>query len=530
MQSTPAPGLLRRASSFGGLTLLSRATGVLRDIAIAAAYGAGPASDAFVLAFRIPNALRRLFADGALSAAFVPALVREAGRDPRELAPFIARLAGTLSVVVSLVAGAGMLLAEPLARLFAPGVAVDSDQGALIAGLLRITFPFLACVSLAALAGAVLVSQGRFSRWALAPALLNLAMATGAAWGSPHLPVPVEALAWAVLVGGVAQAAWLWQGVARLGLLRWPRWGGRDARVRAVAGAMLPTLAGASVAQVNLLFASAMASLLSVGSQTWLFQADRFLELPLALFGASIGIVLLPTLAREFAQDVDRAAGTLAWALRWVALVTLPAATGLVLLAEPLMLAFFRHGQYTAHDARMAAAALAQMSLGLPALAAIKVMLPACHARGDLALPLRASCIAVACNVACAVLMLAAAVFDGPGVGWRGALARPGLHALLASAGAIANTCNAVVLWRGLRRAGVIRPGAGAPLALLRIVVACAVMAFGVIALRGRMDFESTGTLQRLVQLLVLAGAGSAVFAVAWHVVGGRRFLRPRST
>lgn len=519
MPPASARALLRRAFSFGGLTLLSRCTGVLRDVAMVTAFGAGAASDAFVLAFRIPNALRRLFAEGALSAAFVPLLVRESDAGPSALATLIARLAGTLAVVVMGVTALGMAFATPLALLFAPGVAAGPEGHGLLVPLLRILFPFLACVSLAALAGAVLMSQGRFARWALAPALLNLAMATSAWAWAPRWHVPILALAWAVVAGGALQLLWCWQGVAQLGLLRWPRWGAGDARVREAARRMLPTLAGASVAQVNLLFASAAASLLATGSQTWLFQADRFLELPLALFGASMGIVLLPTLSREFAARDDRAVHTLAWALRGVTFASLPATVGLVLLAEPLMLTFFHYGHYRAEDARLSASALAAMSLGLPALAALKVMLPACYARGDLALPVRAAGIALGCHVGCALLLFAGARLAMNGDGW---LARPGLHALLALASACANTCNALVLWRGLRRAGVVRVRAAAWRPAAQVAVACAVMALVLVLLRAQLDFRTAGVAQRIAMLAALLGAGAIVFAGSWYLVGGR--------
>lgn len=529
MNDTGSTGLLARAASFSGLTLVSRLTGVLRDVAIATAFGAGAGSDAFVLAFRIPNSLRRLFADGALSAAFIPALVRERDHaDPLRVERFIARMAGTLAMWVTLVAALAMLLATPLAVLFAPGATRDPGQVALLAQLLRITFPFLPCISLAALAGAVLMSHGRYARWALAPALLNLCMVAGA-WGlAPHLGVPITALAWGVLAGGLLQLAWLWAGVRRLGMRVCPAWGARDPRVRAVAKAMLPTVAGASVAQLNLVFASGLASLLHAGSQTWLYQADRFLELPLALLGASMGIVLLPALSRQFARDDGTAARTLAWALRGTALTTLPAATGLILLSGPLMATFFQYGRYTAFDAAMSARALALMSLGLPALVAIKTLLPAYYARGDLASPVRMAAVSLLCNAGGCVLLLAAAVTFAPGASadarpWDVRLAAlPGLHAYLALASAVANSCNAVLLWRGLRRAGVLaaQPHDGRELA--RVALSCAVMAAVLLPLRACVDFAALAVFGRVGALLVLVAVGGLAFVATWHLLGGR--------
>jgi len=529
LTGTGANGLLARAASFSGLTLLSRLTGVLRDVAIAAAFGVGASSDAFILAFRIPNSLRRLFADGALSAAFIPALVRERDHaDPLRIDTFVARMAGTLAVVVTLVAGLAMLLATPLAVLFAPGATRDPEQVALLAQLLRITFPFLPCVSLAALAGAVLMSHGRYLRWALAPALLNLCMVAAALALAPHLAVPITALAWGVLAGGVLQLAWLWAGVIRLGIRVRPAWGAADPRVRAVAKAMLPTVAGASVAQLNLIFASALASMLHAGSQTWLFQADRFLELPLALFGASMGIVLLPTLSRQFAREDGQAARTLAWALRSTVLATLPATVGLWVLAEPLMATFFQYGRYSAFDAAMSARALALMSLGLPALVAIKTLLPAYYARGDLASPVRMAAVSLLCNALACILLLAAAVTFAPGAGtdprpWQVRLAAlPGLHAWLALASAAANTCNAVLLWRGLRRAGVLQPPGQHIGELMRVAAACAVMVVILLPLRDRLDFSSLALAARVGALLALVAAGGLTFGTTWHLLGGR--------
>jgi len=520
-------GPLRGFASFSSLTLISRLTGLVRDVAMAAAFGASAYSDAFVIAFRIPNALRRLFADGALSAAFIPALVREGGSGRRALADFVSRMIGTLSVVTLAVAVSGMLLAPVLSMLSAPGMVADPARRALLGNLLRITFFFLPCVSLAALAGAVLMSQGRFGRWALAPALLNLSMAAAAWWGAPRMAEPIMAMGWAVLAGGVLQAVWLCMGVRRLGLLAWPRWGVADPRMRGVFKAMLPMLAGSSVAQVSLLVSSALASMLRAGSQTWLFQADRFLELPLALLGTSMGMVLLPTLAREFAEGGRRAADTLVWALGSVMWVTVPATAGLVVLAEPLMVTFFQYGRYGVEDARMAALALVAMTMGLPALAAIKVMLPAYHARGDLATPVRISCVSLVANGICSVGLLAVAATLGPdtgsgGMDWAGRLsARPGLHALLALVGAAANALNAALLWRGLRRRGLL-PRAGMRREHLRLALASLCMVLVLIPLRDGVDLGAMAAWRRALVLAGLVGIGLLAFACTWTLMGGR--------
>src|SRR5690554_6515665 len=293
-------GLLRSTAVFSAMTLLSRIAGFLRDALQSRVFGVSVAMDAFVIAYRIPNYLRRIFAEGSVQMAFVPVFneLRERG-DERALKEFLDAMAGALLAVVLVFAAVGMLAAPLLARMFAPGAIDEPEQLALIADMLRITFPYLVFISLMALVASVLNSFGRFALPAVTPVLHNLVMIVAIVWVSRLFAEPVKALAWGVLVAGVLQLAVLWPALGRLGLR--PRFapGFRHPDVRRVARLMVPTLFSSSVAQLNLLVGTVFASLLVTGSQTWLYLSDRLVEFPLGLFGVAIGTVILPHLSRR---------------------------------------------------------------------------------------------------------------------------------------------------------------------------------------------------------------------------------------
>lgn len=288
--------MARGVVSFGGMTLISRVFGLIRDQVFNATFGATWMTDAFWVAFRIPNFMRRLFAEGSFSTAFVPVFTEiKETRPHQDLKALVARAAGTLGGVLLVVTALGMLFAPQLAAAFTQADPAPGQQ-ALIASLLRLTFPFLLCVSLTALAAGALNSYQRFGLPAFAPIILNLCMIAGALWGSRLTDPPILAMGWAILVAGVLQLLFLLPALAKLDLLALPRWGWRHPDVRKVVRLMVPTLLGSSVAQVNLLFDTFIAAMLVHGSQSWLSTADRFLEFPLGVFGIALGTVILPTL------------------------------------------------------------------------------------------------------------------------------------------------------------------------------------------------------------------------------------------
>ena len=527
------PNMLRGLLSFGSMTMVSRVFGLIRDIVISTVFGVSPATDAFWVAFRIPNFMRRLFAEGSFTTAFVPVFTQIKETRPHgDLKEMVSRTAGTLGAVLLLIVGLGLIFTPQVVTLFSPGAVDEPEKFALTVQLLRLTFPFLMFVSLTALAGGALNSFHRFGMPALAPVILNLCMISGALWLSPRLDTPILALGWAILLGGVVQLLFLLPQLARLDLLALPRWGWTHPDVRKVMRLMVPTLFGSSIAQINLLLDTVIASLLFVGSQTWLSQADRFLELPLGVFGIALGTVILPTLSRHHV-NTDRAgfSKALDWGLRTTLIIAVPAMLGLMLLSVPLVATLFQHGRFTGFHTHMAALSVFGLSFGLPAFALVKVILPAFYARQDTRTPVRAGVASLVANMVFNVMFLAvlyvlwvpASLQHGPILV---ALAKvPGLHFALGLASALASYLNLTLLWHWLKKAGVYERQPGWGRFLVRLLGACAAMAAALeVGLHWAPDFTLVPTMQRIAWLALLVVGGMVVYLAAMLAVG----FRPR--
>ncbi len=401
--------MLKGLLSFSSMTMVSRVLGLVRDQVISTQFGTNAVTDAFWVAFRVPNFLRRLFAEGSFATAFVPVFteVRET-RTHADLRELMARVSGTLGGALLVVTALGLIFAPQLAWLFGSGAGTDPAKQGLLVDLFRLTFPFLLFVSLTALAGGALNSFQRFAMPALTPVILNLCMIAGALWLAPRLDVPILALGWAVLVAGLLQLLFQLPALRGIDLLTLPRWGWNHPDVRKVLTLMLPTLFGSSVAQINLLLDTVIAAHLVDGSQSWLSLADRFLELPLGVFGVALGTVILPALARHHVKtDREGFSSALDWGLRTTLLISVPAMLGLVLLAEPLIATLFQHGKFSAFATQMTALSVYGLSFGLPAFALLKVVLPAFYARQDTRTPVRAGVAALVANMAFNFLFLA---------------------------------------------------------------------------------------------------------------------------
>lgn len=510
--------LLRSTVVFSAMTLLSRIAGFGRDMLQATLFGTGGAMSAFIVAYRIPNFLRRVFAEGSMAMAFVPVLneIKQRG-DKAELKTFIDHMAGALCAVVMVVCAAGMLAAPLIARLFAPGWADQPELLAQTAQMLRITFPYLLFISMMSLAASILNSFGRFGLPAFTPVLHNLTMIAAMLWLAPRFQVPPQGLAWGVLIAGVLQLALLWTVLGRLGMRPSLRLGFGHADVRKVARLMLPTLFSSSVAQVNLIVGTAFASLLAAGSVDWLYYSDRLVEFPLGLFGVALGTVILPHLSRRHAAaDAEGYSASLDWGLRMALLAGLPAGLGLLLLAEPITATVYNYGHFTAFDTRMAALSLAAMSLGVPAFMLSKVLAPAFFSRQDTRTPMRAAIWTVAANVVLTVAIVTPL--------WRNGV--QGSHAGIALATALAGVLNAGLLWRALRRSELYRTQPGWGRFTLSLLVACGVMATVVLAARGWIGEWTaiSGALTRVGWLLFTIAAGAASYGLALVALG----LRPR--
>jgi putative peptidoglycan lipid II flippase len=528
--------MLRGLLSFSSMTMVSRVLGLVRDVAINAAFGASAATDAFWVAFRVPNFLRRLFAEGSFSTAFVPVFteVKEtrAHADLREL---MSRVSGTLGGVLLVVTALGLIFTPQVAMLFNPGSMRDPAKFQLIVDLLRLTFPFVLFVSLTALAGGALNSFHRFALPALTPVILNLCMIAGALWLAPRLEVPILALGWAVLAAGILQLLFQLPALRGIDLLALPRWGWSHPDVRKVLRLMVPTLFGSSVAQINLLLDTVIASFLFEGSQTWLSQADRFLELPLGLFGVALGTVILPALSRHHVRSDGAAfSGALDWGLRTTLLIAAPATLGLMLLAEPLVATLFQHGRFTAFDTRMAALSVFGLSFGLPAFALVNVLLPAFYSRQDTRTPVRAGIAALVANMVLNIAILALLYrlmvpAETKALGVWGALTQtPGLHLALGIASALASYINVGLLAWWLRRTGLYQHSPGWGPYLLRLSLACAAMSMALlVTLHWAPDFTRMPLWPRIGWLAVVVGGGGAVYVGALLGLGLRlRHLR----
>ena len=500
------------------MTLLSRVAGFGRDMLQATLFGTGGAMTAFIVAYRIPNFLRRVFAEGSMAMAFVPVLneIRERG-DKAALKGFVDAMAGALCAVVLVVCGLGVLCAPAVTALFTPGALDDPEKFALTAQMLRITFPYLLFISLMSLAASILNSFGRFALPAFTPVLHNLTMIAAMLWLAPRLEVPPVGLAWGVLIAGFLQLALLWPALGRYGLRPRFRLGFRHPDVRKVARLMLPTLFSSSVAQVNLLVGTAFASLLVDGSQDWLYYSDRLIEFPLGLFGVALGTVILPHLSRRHAaEDGAGYSQSLDWGLRMALLAGVPAGLGLLLLAEPITATVYNYGRFTAFDTRMAAVSLTAMSLGVPAFMLTKVLAPAFYARQDTKTPMRAAIWTVVANIVLTIAVTTPL--------WLNKVA--GAHGGIALATALAGVLNAALLWRYLRRRGIFAPQPGWGLYLLRLAGACALMAAVVLTLRVWVGDWTLieGVAHRVGALVLVIAAGGAAYVVSMLALG----LRPR--
>lgn len=526
-----SPSMFRGLLSFSSMTMISRVLGLVRDMSINAVFGANAATDAFWVAFRIPNFMRRLFAEGSFSTAFVPVFTEvKEKRSHEDLKQLMSRVSGTLGGVLLLITALGVIFAPQVASLFSQGAADTPEKFDLTTQLLRLTFPFLLFVSLTALCGGALNSFHKFALPALTPVILNLCMIGGALWLSHYLHPPIMAMGWAIMLAGVLQLLFQLPSLRGLDLLTLPRWGWSHPDVRRILKLMVPTLFGSSVAQINLLLDTVIAAYLITGSQSWLSQADRFLELPLGLFGVALGTVILPSLSRHHVTtDREGFSKALDWGLRITLLIAVPAMFALMLLAKPLVATLFQHGHFTPFDTHMATLSITALSFGLPAFALVKVALPAFYARQDTRTPVRAGVASLVANMVLNIVFVALlfslwATPEQKQLPWLDAVAQvPGLHMALGMASALASYLNLGLLWRWLRQAGVYQRQPGWARHMLRLVVACAVMV--AVLLLGMWvwpDWTDTDKWTRVWHLAVLVLAGGGAYVVTLFAAGFR--------
>ena len=500
--------LLKALAQVSSMTLISRILGFIRDAVIARAFGAGLATDAFFVAFKIPNLLRRLFAEGAFSQAFVPILAeyrhRRGEENTRLLVDHVAALLGLILFVVTLV---GVIAAPAIIYVSAPGFAATPGKFNLTVSLLRVTFPYILFISLTSLAGGILNIYSRFAVPAFTPVLLNLTFIAFALWAAPYFDPPVMALAWAVFCGGVLQL--LFQVPFLLQLKMLPRFtlNLRDEGVWRVMRQMGPAVFGVSIGQVSLLINTIFASFLVTGSVSWLYYADRLMEFPSGMLGVALGTILLPSLSRHYA---DRSAGEysklLDWGLRLTLVLALPAAVALALLAVPLITTLFHYGAFTATDVFNTRSAVMAYSVGLVGLILVKVLAPGFYAQQNIRTPVK---IAI-------ITLLATQVMNFIFV-W------PLKHAGLALAIGLGACLNASLLYYQLRRHAIYTPQPGWAVFLFKLVVA--VYAMAAVLWIGADDatvWLAASAAARIRHLAWIIALGAATYFAALRLMGFR--------
>jgi putative peptidoglycan lipid II flippase len=518
-----AVNLLRSLVTVSGMTMISRVLGFVRDAVIARSFGAGLYTDAFFVAFKLPNLLRRIFAEGAFSQAFVPILAEyKSQRGEQDTRVFVEHVTGLLALALFVVTALGILAAPLIVYVSAPGFAAVPQKFDVTVELLRVTFPYILFISLASLAGAILNTYSRFAIPAFTPTLLNLSFIAFALWLAPWFDPPVMALAWAVFLGGLLQLGFQLPYLWRIGLLPRPRLRLRDPGVWRVLKLMGPAIFGVSIGQISLLINGIFASFLVSGSVSWLYYADRLMEFPTGVLGVALGTILLPSLSKSFAEHTaEEYSRLLDWGLRLTLLLALPATLALAILAVPLIATLFQHGAFGRHDVAMTSHALVAYSLGLVGLILVKVLAPGFYARQNIKTPVKIGILTLAATQ----LMNAAFVYLFFRLRHAGLTPGIGLHAGLALAIGLGACLNAGLLYRKLRQHGVFQPQPGWARFALQTVAALAVMGAVLWLAMGPAEGWLTGSAWRRALHLtgvVLVGAAS-YFGALW-LVG----LRPR--
>ena len=489
--------------------------GLVRDIVFARFFGATIVMDAFIVANRIPNMLRRFFAEGAFSQGFVPVMARYRETHTHDEARVLVdAVAGTLGFILFAITAIGVIAAPLLVLIVAPGFIGDDGRFDLATLMLRFTFPYLFFVSLTAFAGGILNTYGKFAVPAFTPVILNVVLISFAVWLGPLLDQPGMALAYGVLVAGIVQLLFQLPFLAQIRAMPRPRWNPRHAGVRRIGKLMLPAIFGSSVAQINVLLGGVIASLLGVGKISLLYFSDRLMEFPLGLFGIALATVTLPHLSRQFAAKSERDfSHTVDWSMKLVVLVAVPAALGLIVMAEPLVATIFYGGEFSKSDVRLTAISLQAFSIGLVGFSFVKILAPAYFAREDTRTPVKIGLIALLVNF---VLSVTLAYF----------LQRAGFaatHAGLALAISVAALVNAWLLYRGLRRDNIVHHSAGWRSLLIKFLIANLCMVFTFMMLTRPLSWWIEASVSgRVGWVLLEVAAGASVYFLALFALGVR--------
>ena len=460
--------LLKSTAIVSSMTMVSRIMGFLRDMVLARYFGADAGTDAFFVAFKIPNFMRRLFAEGAFSQAFVPVLSEyKTRREHEEVRELVNHVTGSLGVILIGITVVGVILAPIFIMIFAPGFIGDANKFDLASTMLRITFPYLLFISLTALAGGILNTYGHFGIPAFTPVLLNISLIGAAIFLAPYMEKPVVALAWGVLIAGIAQLLFQIPYLIRIHMLPMPSLNRAHEGVVRIMKLMLPSIFGSSVAQINLLVDTLIASFLASGSVSWLYYSDRLVEFPLGVFGIALATVILPSLSNRHAEhDPHQFSRTLDWAMRWVLIIGVPSTIALFMMAAPMIITLFQYGEFDRDAVDKTTLSLMAYSLGLLGFIMVKVLAPGFFARQDTRTPVRIGVIAMVSNMVLNMLFVVPMTiygYDAP-------------HAGLALATSCAAIINASLLFHTLQKNGLYKPESGWIRLFIQVAAASAMM------------------------------------------------------
>ena len=500
--------LLKSLATISGLTLVSRILAFARDVLIARIFGAGMATDAFFVAFKLPNLLRRMFAEGAFSQAFVPIFgeyKNRRGHDETKL--LVDHVTTMLALILFAVTVIGIIAAPILVYISAPGFVKDAAKFDLTVQMLRITSPYIFFISLVAVAAGILNTYNKFWVPAFAPILLNICFIGGALWLAPYCNPPVLALAWAVFVAGMVQLAFQIPFLKKIGMLPSLRFNWHDEGMWRVIKQMGPAVFGVSIAQISLIINTIFASFLDAGSVSWMYYADRLMEFPTGILGVAISTILLPSLSKCHANgDTAEYSKLLDWGLRLTIMLALPSAIGLGMISVPLLSTFFQHGAFVAHDVLMSSRALIGYSVGLLGLILVKILAPGFYARQNIKTPVKIGIITLFATQAMNALF----------IGWIA-------HAGLALSIGLGACLNSAILFYFLRKHGIYRPEAG--WAVFSLKVGLAVAALGITLWFGmgtEQSWLTSGGMARVLRLTALVVGGIVVYFGVLGALGFR--------
>lgn len=500
--------LVRSTSTVAVFTLLSRIMGFMRDIILANIFGAGGLFDAFVVAFRLPNFLRRLFGEGAFAQAFVPILAEQRTKESHESVQlFVDHVAGTLTFIVSMVVVIAEIIAPILIIIFAPGFLHDPARFHVAEHMIRIMFPYLLLIVLTAFAGAILNTYGIFAAPAFTPVLLNIALIGVALLWAPYVAEPIYVLAWGVMLGGLAQLFIQIPFLKRVHLMPRFKLGFRDPGVLRVMKRMAPALFGVSVAQISLLVDNVFASFLPRGSISWLYYSDRLIYFPLGIIGVALATVVMPFLSKNHAEKDEKIfSDTLDWALRCTLFIGMPAAVGLFILSGPILSTLIHYGKFNGRDVIMTAKSLSAFAVGLPAFMLIKILASAFYSRQNIRTPVKVAAIALIANL----ILNAMLIF-------------PLKHAGLALATSLSSILNAGVLWKILIKENIFNPSKKWTKTIAQLVISNGAMGLLIYFLAGRLTpWLTWSATARILHLVLIIFAGVFCYFILLGVMGVR--------